>query len=110
MMYSGNITRVLTRDTGSIIQMLTGQVEMCLLELVGHVGDDERSSLGDNLDRRSQVLKLGTLGKVGYLQLEIRGRNHLEGPIHHIDGRLLGPGSAYLVDRGVQGDPVKRTL
>jgi hypothetical protein len=44
---------VLTGYTGSVIQMFTRQVEMELPHLVGHAGDLERASLGDDLDRRS---------------------------------------------------------
>ena len=94
----------------AVVEMLAGEVEVELLQLKGLVGNRQRAALGDDLDRRAQVLKVGTVGHVVDRQLNVGSVEDGEDAVDHVDRRLAGAGRAHRVGWGLKCRPVERSL
>jgi len=84
-------------------------MEMELLERERLVADIERAAFGDDLDSRTQILKLGPVRHVGYRDPDGGGWHQPEGTLDHVDGRLAPAGRAEPVG-GIKAGPVQRSL
>jgi hypothetical protein len=61
----------LTGLASAVIEMLTREVEMELLERKTFAAEAKSTPLGDDLDRGTQVLEFGTGGEVGDVECEL---------------------------------------
>jgi hypothetical protein len=66
--------------------------------------------LGYDFDSGPKVLELGALGEIGYVEFYVRGGDHLEDAVDHVDGGLSFTGSANCVRFRVESYPVHWSL
>lgn len=95
--------------TNSGIEVFAREMEVELLEAELDVVEGHGPALGNHLDRRPEVLELGSFGEVWDCDAEIGRRDERELAFDHVDGRLVASGGTEDVGR-VEGDPVQRAL
>jgi hypothetical protein len=94
----------------AVVEVLTGQVEVELLQLECLAGYRQGAALGDDLDGGAQVLKLGAVRHVVDGQLDIGALGEGEDVADHVDGRLAVAGCADRIGRDIDRCPVERSL
>ena len=100
-----------TGNAGSVVQVLTRQVEVELLKSELRLANNELASIGgDDLDSSTQVLELSALRHVRYFQRDVGGRDKVEDTVDHVDRRLPSTGGTETVGTGVERRPIQRTL
>lgn len=77
---------VLTSSNSTVIQVLTRQMEMELLEAILLLAEGHGTALGNDLDGGSEVFELGALGEIRDLDLDSGRGHHVERPFLHVDG------------------------
>ncbi len=59
---------------------------MKLLEREALAAELKSAALCNDLDRGTQILELGALGEIGYINRQLARRNHVEHSLDHING------------------------
>lgn len=77
----------LTGSANSSVEMLAGEMEVGLLERKSlSVNLESATRFGNDLNRGSKVLKLGSFGEIGNYDVEVRSGSESKDLGNHIDG------------------------